>query len=117
MPTPSSISFTGNNDIVKNINGIFKELGIRPLVGITNKPVSKVDHNSIMHRKICFQKVPCWDDHPSHWNHGYAIFFEKLAAYWNFHPLDYVTDEHRFHKDSIQSKIIDGKKPYSAKSE
>ncbi|MBP3966089.1 glycosyltransferase family 2 protein [Paenibacillus lignilyticus] len=78
--------------------------GIRPLVGITREPIEKIDHNSIMHRTSCFQLVPAWNDDPSIWAWADAVFFQQLAAHWDFHPVDFVTDEHRYHENSIQAK-------------
>lgn len=78
--------------------------GIRPLVGITREPVLKIDHNSIMHRTSCFQLVPGWNDDPSIWAWADAVFFQQLAIHWDFHPVDFVTDEHRYHAHSIQAK-------------
>ncbi|WP_308633966.1 glycosyltransferase family 2 protein [Paenibacillus silvisoli] len=85
-------------------DGQIHRSGIRPLVGITRDPVLNIDHNSIMHRKSCFRLVHRWNDDPAIWAWADAVFFEQLAAHWDFHPVDYVTDEHRHHPNSIQAK-------------
>ncbi|SEN04197.1 glycosyltransferase family 2 protein [Paenibacillus sp. OV219] len=85
-------------------DGQIHKSGIRPLVGITREPAEKIDHNSIMHRTSCFELVPRWNDDPSIWAWADAVFFQQLAAHWNFHPVDYVSDEHRYHANSIQAK-------------
>jgi hypothetical protein len=97
--------------IWKSNNKLIKQF-IRPLIGITRSPMGKVDHNSVMHRRSCFNKVIGWDDHPSLWKMGDAAFFRKLAKYWSFYPLDAVTDEHRIHDKGIQRKISRGLKPW-----
>lgn len=107
----------GNQRITEFINGTFKEIGVRTSVGITRQPYGVLDHNSIMHRASCFNLVPCWDDNPSIWAWADAVFFRNLAAHWDFHPLDIITDEHRRHEHSIQAKIIRGETFYSEKTE
>lgn len=86
------------------VDGQFQKSGIRPLVGITREPVEKIDHNSIMHRTSCFKLIPRWNDDPAIWAWADAVFFLDLAKHWDFHPVDYVTDEHRYHPKSIQAK-------------
>jgi glycosyltransferase involved in cell wall biosynthesis len=85
---------------------------IRPLVGVTRSPASLIDHNSIMHRRSCFEVVPCWDDHPAHWGAADAVFFTLLAEHWDFHPVNFITDEHRLHHDSVQVKLFHSVDPW-----
>lgn len=98
-------------------DGLIHKSGIRPLVGITREPAEKLDHNSIMHRASCFQLVPRWNDDPSIWAWADAVFFQQLAAHWDFHPVDYVTDEHRYHANSIQAKHNRQERVYSGITE
>lgn len=86
--------------------------GIRPLVGVTRSPMNKVDHNSFMHRTLCLDVVKGWDDDPSLWIAADAEFFAKLVKYWDFHPIDVITDEHRVHDDGVQSMISNGRLPW-----
>lgn len=88
---------------------------IRPLVGVTRHPMSRVDHNSFMHRRTCFNIVKGWDNDPSLWRNADAAFFRKLVKYWSFHPVNFVTDEHRIHPKGIQSKMRQSKKPWEEK--
>ncbi len=87
---------------------------IRPLVGITRYPMGRVDHNSFMHRKSCLDKVKGWDDHPANWKAGDAAFFRKLVRYWDFYPLNVLTDEHRIHDKGVQRKLSRGTKPWNS---
>lgn len=107
----------GNQRIMKVNNGIFEEVGIRGSVGITRQVWGVLDHNSIMHRTSCFSLVPRWDDNPSIWAWADAVFFRSLAAHWDFHPLNIVTDEHRQHNHSVQAKAVRGEIFYSEKTE
>jgi spore maturation protein CgeD len=102
---------------VVNINnkGKVTRKFIRPSVGVTRHPMSRVDHNSFMHRKTCFNKVKGWDDHPSLWRNADAGFFRKLVKFWSFYPVNFITDEHRIHPKGIQSKMRKRKKPWAEK--
>lgn len=99
--------------VIINNNRITRTF-IRPLVGITRFPMGKVDHNSFMHRKSCLDIVKNWDDNPSFWNAGDAAFFRKLVKHWDFHPLNYLTDEHRIHEKGVQKKLKRGAKPWES---
>lgn len=99
--------------IVYNNNRITRSF-IRPLPGITRFPMGKVDHNSFMHRKSCLDLVENWDDHPSLWKAGDAAFFRKLVKYWDFYPLNILTDEHRIHEKGVQKKLQRGAKPWNS---
>lgn len=105
----------------QHLSGLFGDVWIyftiRELVGITREPQNKIDHNSIMHRRSCFIEVPYWNDEPDNWMNADAKFFQNLAKHWDFHPLDFVTDAHRFHDDSVQGKLNHGKKPHLGNTE
>lgn len=94
-------------------DGSVREIGIRPCYGITRSPMGRIDHNSVMHRRSCFDVVGSWDDSPQHWLHADAAFFAKLARHWDFYPVDHVTEEHRFHADTIQSRMARGEPPWA----
>lgn len=85
---------------------------IRPLIGITRSPEYQVDHNSFMHRRSCLDIVKGWNDDPSFWSHADIGFFNKLVQYWDFYPLDFITDEHRIHENGVGAIMASGKKPW-----
>lgn len=103
----------GKQQVVHLKNEAISKQYIRPLVGVTRNPMRRVDHNSFMHRRSCLDKVGGWNDHPSLWRRGDIGFFQKLVHYWDFHPVDFLTDEHRIHDKGIQSKLNRGKKPWA----
>ncbi len=52
-------------------------------------PVGRVNHNSIMHRRECFDAVGGWvENAPARL--GDAFFFARLNQRWAFHPIDCV---------------------------
>jgi spore maturation protein CgeD len=66
----------------------------RDLAGITRDPAFKIDHNSVMHRRHCFDIVGGWDEtKPARL--GDAFFFQRLAAEWPFYPVDCIGEVHR----------------------
>lgn len=77
---------------------------VRPTVGVTWQAAGKVDHNSIMHRKSCSDRVGGWDEDKKYWHSADAVFFKKLNKFWPFYPIEEVLDEHRFHAASVQSR-------------
>lgn len=92
---------------LKWLSGTFIPLKkIRPTVGLTWEAAGQVDHNSVMHRKICSDKVGGWDDDKKYWNSADAVFFNKLNRHWAFYPIEEVLDEHRFHASSVQSRKL-----------
>lgn len=105
----------GRQKVVHINNGRVTMKFTRPLVGVTRHPMSRVDHNSFMHRRTCFNQVQCWDNDPSLWMNADAAFFRKLVRYWDFCPVASLTDEHRIHSKGIQSKIRLNKKPWEEK--
>lgn len=57
-------------------------------------PVGRVNHNSIMHRRECFDKVGGWvENAPARL--GDAYFFAKLNQHWPFYPIDCIGDIQR----------------------
>ncbi|MCX5748937.1 MAG: glycosyltransferase [Candidatus Saganbacteria bacterium] len=79
--------------------------GIRETVGVTFEAGGNVDHNSIMHRKSCSDKVGGWDEGRQCWDNADEYFFKKLNKHWPFYPIEEVLDEHRLHKNSMQSIV------------
>lgn len=79
---------------------------VRPTVGVTWRAAGQVDHNSVMHRRICSDKVGGWDDDKKYWHSADAVFFDKLNKHWPFYPIEEVLDEHRFHATSVQSRKL-----------
>lgn len=57
------------------------------LHGVTRQPAGRINHNSVMHRRECFEKVGGWDEQ-SHGRYGDAAFFNRLAEHWDFYPID-----------------------------
>jgi spore maturation protein CgeD len=102
----------GKQKVVMISNNRTMRSSIRPLVGVTRSPMNRVDHNSFMHRKSCLDIVRNWDDHPSLWMAADAAFFKKLAAHWDFYPINVLTDEHRIHDKGVQKKLSRGLKPW-----
>lgn len=52
-------------------------------------PFGRVNHNSIMHRRECFDAVGGWvENAPARL--GDAYFFARLNQRWTFHPIDCV---------------------------
>lgn len=50
-------------------------------------PYGRVNHNSIMHRRECFEQVGGWkEDAPARL--GDAYFFARLNQKWPFYPID-----------------------------
>jgi glycosyltransferase involved in cell wall biosynthesis len=105
----------GRQKMVYHHQGKTVLMGFRPLIGVTRSPMRRVDHNSIMHRMVCLDIVNNWDDDPALWIEADAYFFKKLVKYWDFHPLDFVTDEHRYHQKGIQARLLHGIKPWENK--
>lgn len=100
-----------------NPNGTTSSMGIRSSIGITRDPANHIDHNSVMHRRDCLDIVGYWDDGPQHWGGADGAFFQKLAQHWDFYPIEHITEEHRFHSNSIQGRITNGKPPYGDEME
>ncbi|MFA9556927.1 glycosyltransferase family 2 protein [Evansella sp. AB-rgal1] len=105
----------GRQRVVRMNNKKIVKISVRPSFGITKRPMSKVDHNSFMHRRSCFDKVNGWNDDPQYWGYADAVFFKELVNYWSFHPIHYITDEHRIHPKGIQAKMRKNRKPWEEK--
>ncbi|MFC0470040.1 glycosyltransferase family 2 protein [Halalkalibacter kiskunsagensis] len=105
----------GRQRVVNIKNGKITKKRLRPLIGVTKHPMSRVDHNSFMHRRSCLNLVKSWDDDPKYWRNGDAMFFRKLIKHWSFHPVNFITDEHRIHSKGIQAKMRKRKKPWEEK--
>lgn len=110
--TPAIHIVYGRQRVVRMNHDQVISTSVRPLVGVTKHPMCRVDHNSFMHRRSCFNKVIGWDTDPSLWRNADAAFFRKLVQYWSFHPVNVITDEHRIHPKGIQSKMRQDKKPW-----
>ncbi len=102
----------GQQRIVEIRDGQIVEVGLRPLVGVTRDPAYHLDHNSVMHRRTCFDLGIRWNDDPLYWTEADAQFFIQLARHWDFHPVNYITDEHRLHHGGIQFKRLHGMQPW-----
>ncbi|WHY97946.1 glycosyltransferase family 2 protein [Peribacillus simplex] len=102
----------GRQKVVSLNDGVVMSHVVRPLVGITRSPEGLVDHNSFMHRRSCLDLVKGWDEDPDLWAFGDGFFFKRLVQYWDFYPLDFITDEHRAHEHGVQSRITRGEKPW-----
>jgi glycosyltransferase involved in cell wall biosynthesis len=102
----------GKQKVVILNNGVVTNEFIRHLAGITRSPGGRVDHNSFMHRRSCLNIVKGWDDNPTLWSYADAAFFQKLVKYWDFYPLNFITDEHRLHENGVQSLMNRGENPW-----
>jgi len=99
--------------LVQNFDAVMQKVKeeIRPSVGITRKPQGFVDQHSFMYRRACLEYLskPYWPT--SNWWAGDIEFFNRLVRYWDFHPVMGVLDVHRFHPNSIQSRMMGSKNP------
>lgn len=103
----------GKQRVVTLINRKVIREFIRKTDGITQLPMKKIYHNSLMHRTSCFQTVKCWKDHPPLRMQTDIAFFEELSKYWEFHLVDYISDEHRIHENGIKPKLNRSNFPWS----
>lgn len=103
---PSIHVVYGEQRIVLMENGKKIISGLRRNIGVTRSPVNNIDHNSIMHRRSCFEKVPYWSDSLDFITCADAAFFKELSKYWYFVPIPHITDEHRLTFDGMQSKKL-----------
>lgn len=65
----------------------------------------RIDHNSVMHRMECVDKVGYWDDDIKVVREGDAYYWRKLNQHWVFHRVPVITTEHRLHEKSIHEQI------------
>lgn len=91
----------------------WKTRKIRPNRGVTSTPANIVDHCSFAHRRECLGKLsqPYWPEGSEHWGGADGVFMSKLAEHWPFHPIDEITDVHRWHPNNIQSRMKRGQSP------
>lgn len=83
------------------------DIGVRPASGVLHDAYCIVDHSSVMHTAQAAKVAGGWDDDPAHWHQADAQFWRRLtAAGYLFHPVDEITDIHRFHDRSVQSAGI-----------
>ena len=66
------------------------------LHGIMREPYCKINHNSVMHRRECFEKVGGWDE-SAPGKVGDGVFFSRLAQHWDFYPVDKWMEDPVFH--------------------
>lgn len=82
---------------------------VRETHGVLQSASCVVDHNSVMHRKSVINQIGLWEDGPEYWGFADAVFWTKLTSAGHyFYPIDEVLDRHRFHHDSVQSKLSRG---------
>lgn len=100
----------GKQRVINKTNG---RSYIRSLRGVTDRPMSFVDHNSFMHERSCLDKVeePWWPEDKMFWGAADAAFFKKLVEYWKFYPIRVVTDVHVIHDGGIQEMMRSGLTP------
>lgn len=81
--------------------------GLRAEQPIVHNGGCRLDHNQMMHRIECAQKInPLWPTYPEVIGMADAVVWQNLAAQgWPVYRLDDLrpTCEHRFHKNSIQA--------------
>jgi len=97
--------------LLVSINGVmkFRQRGIRVSGQVVERAACHVDHNSVMHRRICIDTV-CREDGLLPWFEEVdyicgadAKLWERFNRHWPFHLVPGgPTDEHRFHEGSLQ---------------
>lgn len=85
--------------------------GVRSTIGVTKQPECRVDHNSFMHRRVCLESIsrPYWPEEPECWINGDAHFFSKLTHLggFAFYPVEgEPLDEHRWHFEGVQGRLV-----------
>lgn len=86
---------------------------IRAPIGPLERAACEVDHNSVMHRRSIIDDVGYWDDSIDVWGHADAAFWNKINnAGYKFYSIPEILDKHRFHEQSVQSKMLRGVMPY-----
>ena len=81
--------------------------GLRNEGAVVTAAACRLDHNQVMHRRECIKSfgIPVWPTNPEVIGMADAVFFDKFrVAGWPFYRIDgdELTDEHRFHRVSIQ---------------
>lgn len=83
-----------------------REIGVRAATEVLSDAFCRVDHSSVMHGRRVALEVGGWDEDKAHWRWADGIFWRKLnAAGHDFHPIPEVLDVHRYHDQSITSRI------------
>jgi spore maturation protein CgeD len=90
-----------------NPDGTMTERGLRNEGPVVKSAACLLDHNQIMHRRSCLPAfgTPVWPTNPEVIGMADACVWEKFrVAGWPFYRIDgdEPTDEHRFHRMSIQ---------------
>ena len=93
-------------------NGNITPMHIRNSPNIVQRATSIIDHNSVMHRRRCLVdpgsgvlRDNIWPVDPGHMDGGDGVVWCAFNLNWPFIliPGNEPTDEHRLHKQSIQS--------------
>jgi spore maturation protein CgeD len=88
-------------------NGQVEQTFIRKARKIITKAAGLVDHCSVMHsreiaEKVCGKYGSYWDDDPSCWFNGDAVFWNRLTEFASFYPIRKVLDIALKSPDSFQ---------------
>jgi spore maturation protein CgeD len=74
----------------------------RPATRVLSQPACVVDHSSVMHTARAGRDAGGWDEDPANWSQADAVFWTRLVQAGHlFHPVQELTDEHRFHAGSV----------------
>ena len=96
-----------------NPGGIRGPFGILTGRGNDDEAFNKVDHNSVMHTKQAFIDANGWYDVKGVWGGADAYFWRRLhQAGYTFYPVsdvDNPLEAKRYHTDSVQWLIVNGK--------
>lgn len=88
-------------------DGTIKRGGLRDEGPVVKSAACRLDHNSVMHRRACVEicGLPLWPENPEVIGCADAGVWQKFEAQgWPFYRVaGGPTDEHRFHKNSIQA--------------
>jgi spore maturation protein CgeD len=86
--------------------GTIQPGGLRDEGPVVKSAACRIDHNSVMHRRECVELcgLPLWPENPEVIGCADAGVWQKFEAQgWPFYRVaGGPTDEHRFHKNSIQ---------------
>lgn len=93
----------------------FKSRGTRAVNRFVSEAACRVDHNSVMHRRVCFDvickdngRLPWYEEAP-YLGAADAHLWERFNKHWAFYRIKGLpTDEHRFHTDSLQDRMNRG---------
>jgi glycosyltransferase involved in cell wall biosynthesis len=100
------------------LEGDGRERGVRSTSGVLGDAYHRVDLNSVMLIRQCFDAVGGFPDRPATpelWREADAQLWRKLTAagYW-FHPVDgpEATDCKRYLDSGVDARVIAGKEPW-----